>query len=165
MQEYDEFDTYEYEYPNDPLWGSMYPDEQNDILDFMYKEMGIRNFAKMEFEQKRSLIEAAKKLYAERCKIDPRDIPAMVDAHAIASWAAELPANQNQLALGIKSMINDLFNGTKIDPETQAIIAKLGKKEMPVAPSFQGDFVVNKQVQNEVNSVQGGGIGFNINEI
>ena len=38
-------------------------------------------------------------------------------------------------------------------------------KEMPVAPSFQGDFVVNKQVQNEVNSVQGGGIGFNINEI
>ena len=161
---YNEFEIYKNECPNDELWGSMYPDEQNDLLDFIYEEMGIKNFGKMEFEQKRSIIEAAKKLYTERCRIDPRNIPRLVGAHEIASWAAELPASQNQLALGIKSMINDLFNGSMIDHETQAIIAQLGKKEMPIAPSFAGDLVANKHVQYEVNGVKDGGTGVSINE-
>lgn len=112
----------------DDLWHDIYPDEEEEIREFMRSEMGINDFDSCEYDQKVKFIESAQKLIADHNKIDPRDLPAMVGVDAVAAWADKLPADQNTVALVIRTMIYELFGNSKISLETQKIIEGLGIK-------------------------------------
>lgn len=116
-------------YRKDDFWADMLPAEEEVLRDFIYKDMGVVNFDSLEYTQRVRIFEAAKKMCNENSKRALKDLPAVVGVGQIAEWAANLPANQNNAALVIKSMIIDIFGDTKISPETKLIISKLGMKE------------------------------------
>ena len=121
--------------------------------DYTYDDLGVTDEDLEEMNRLQDEFEADRAAYYRRGFISLKDI---------AKWGNEGTASIAEARL-VKEMIHDVMPvQTEEERELVKNIGSAYKQSARQFPSVNGDFVLNKTVQHEVNGVQTGGTGINV---
>ncbi len=145
------------------IYGSLKTDNSYNLYNEELKQQVIESQKQNELSRKQ-IQEMEKQIQALNDKLGKETVPLSVLADGLKDYAEEADINE---AYDLFSQLNNVLYGipawTKNVPELKKFFRK-ARKDMEKGNIVQGDYVLTKNVENEVNGVASGATGINVNK-